>query len=422
MTCTLFGTAQAAEGDVSPSVRFGALAQVDYTVWRQSSADQIDWATGATENTERIYLRRGRVWVMGDYGMLNGMIAIEASTISSISVRPFEAYISLRLPPDHTPFTDMGVRLTPYDPDPKDRDRLRGQITMGLIRIPFGFDCQEKEIRSPFLERTTATSAFFPGGHDFGVGADVAYRWLRASIAMMNGNPSGEATWGELGETSDKDIVGRFGVNIEFQPAITIEAGFSGLSGVGFSPGTAPTKNAVVWTDNNNDGIVQLTELVGVPGNAGSAPQKFSRAALGVDAMFGAQIAKLGWLKIGGELTWAKNLDRFVEPADPIGSGRTMRELGYSLRASQDITDYAQIAIRYDSYDADFDARESIAGNVISQSRLYSTLAISAIARIPHGRLLVEYDMRRNPLGIATSGMSTTLPDDSFTLRAEALF
>ena len=40
--------------------------------------------------------------------------------------------------------------------------------TLGLMRIPFGFEVQELDYVRPFLERATVLRALFPGEFDLG--------------------------------------------------------------------------------------------------------------------------------------------------------------------------------------------------------------------------------------------------------------
>jgi hypothetical protein len=54
--------------------------------------------------------------------------------------------------------------------------------------------------------------------------------------------------------------------------------------------------------------------------------------------------------------------------------------------------------------------------------RTYSTWAFMAMARYGNQRLLLEYDINTNPLGISPSGAPTTLADNALTARAQLVF
>jgi protein involved in ribonucleotide reduction len=72
-----------------------------------------------------------------------------------------------------------------------------------------------------------------------------------------------------------------------------------------------------------------VSELEVLAGVAASPSQNFGRFALGSDIEVRAAVPLLGALSVSGELMWAKNLDRGLQPADPIARGRDLREAGY---------------------------------------------------------------------------------------------
>ena len=78
-------------------------------------------------------------------------------------------------------------------------------------------------------------------------------------------------------------------------------------------------------------------------------PQNFGREALGFDAEVTVQIPKLRALQLAGEVVIARNLDRGLFPADPVASGRDLRELGYYAQMVQEIT-LCLLGVRYDVY------------------------------------------------------------------------
>jgi hypothetical protein len=81
------------------------------------------------------------------------------------------------------------------------------------------------------------------------------------------------------------------------------------------------------------------------------------------------------------------------------------------------------IGVRYDLYNPDADASENRAANLVPINRSYSTLALMGMLRYGAGqRLLLEYDINRNPLGIGANGVPTTLADNALTLRGQLVF
>lgn len=159
-----------------------------------------------------------------------------------------------------------------------------------------------------------------------------------------------------------------------------------------------------------------------VPGTPATDSETFSRFAIGADARLGVLVPVFGWLELRAEIVRAKNLDRGVDPADPVARGRDLRELGYCVGVTQELTKYAGIALRYDVYDPDTDARRFAAGSVVPVDASYGTLAVAASGRWRRLRVMLEYDHRTNALGVATDGAPTTLADDSLALRGELVY
>jgi hypothetical protein len=124
-----------------------------------------------------------------------------------------------------------------------------------------------------------------------------------------------------------------------------------------------------------------------------------------------------------GELTYATNLDRNLFVADPVAAARDLRELGFYVAATQELTSWAAVGVRYDRYDPDRDANDLRGGVQVPRDSSYSTIAVAAAARYAgYGRLILEYDRNTNALGRTLTGTPATLANDTFMLRAEARF
>jgi hypothetical protein len=191
---------------------------------------------------------------------------------------------------------------------------------------------------------------------------------------------------------------------------------------MGFHAGTPTTKDVVVWQDANGDGVVQPNELTVVAGSAATPSRTFHRFAVAGDMRLAFDVPVLGELTLRGELVIAENLDRGVEVADPVGAGRDLREVGWTVGATQEITRWAMIGARYDRYNPDADAQSQQGVRLVPVDRSYATFALVAIARYRSQRLLLEYDVNTNPLGLSPSGGPTTLADNTLTVRAQWVF
>jgi len=384
--------------------RVSGYAQVDWVIHNQSSQNQLNGSTGAPLNLDRFTLRRGHLRVEGDHGLISGALEIDANTTNGPQVRPIAA---------------EGSFHWPEKPDPRLPEIC---VTTGLTQIPFGFEVQELDNVRPFLERSTVMEALFPGAFDLGAKLKVKYRFASAAIGVMNGNPIGDKVFPDLDPSHSKDLVARLGVDIEIVHGVRLLAGASADTGTGFHPGTAATPYVVVWQDQNGDGLVEPNELTAVGGTSATPSQEFHRFAVAGDARLVVTLPVLGDLAFRAEVVRALNLDRGLEVADPVAASRDLREIGWYVGATQEITRYGQIGARFDSYNPDSDASQQRAIQVVPASRRYTTLALMAMLRYERARLVLEYDVNTNPLGIAPTGAPTTLADNALTLRTQVSF
>ena len=118
-----------------------------------------------------------------------------------------------------------------------------------------------------------------------------------------------------------------------------------------------------------------------------------------------------------------QNIDRgFLVSADPIAAARDLRQSGFYVGATQELTKWAIVGVRYDTYNPDADSRNQKPFTVVPSDSSVSTWSFVAAARIGLAKLIAQYDKRSNTLGRDAAGNPTTLADDSFTLRAEVRF
>jgi hypothetical protein len=372
--------------------------------FRQSSEDQINSSTGAPLNEDRFLLRRARLRGAYDSTYFASVLELDANTVSGGQVRVLGAEASARWP---------GAESQPP----------LVMVTFGLFKIPFGWEVVQSDKDRLFLERSTVVRALFPGEYDLGARLQGGWRFLRYAVAVQNGEPIGERTFPLRDPNLAKDVTGRVGVDTPVGALAKLAAGFSALYGRGFHKGTPATKPTLSWQDRNENGTFDSGELQVAPGVSATPSANFSRFALGADARLSLRIPRLGETVLYGELIWAKNLDRAVLIADPLGPlGRDLRELGYYVAAVQDLGPHVQVGVRYDSYDPDRDATDTQGARLVPSSQVYQTVALALALRAGPGRLVFEYDINRNHLGRASNGMPANLADNVLTIRSEVKF
>lgn len=392
-----------AAGPAGVTVRVRGFVHADAALYRQESEDQLNEATGQPLNETRFVIRRARLRIEADYRYLGGAFELDGNTVQGPLARILGAEVFVQWPP---------AAATPYV-----------RLTLGLFKIPFGYEVPQADTQRLFLERSSIVRALFPGEYDLGVRVHGGWRFLRYAAAAMNGQPLGERAFAARDPNQSKDFLGRLGVAVAVAAPLHLQAGVSGLYGTGFHPGTPATKDVLTWRDDNGDGQVQLSELQALRGTAATASQNFARSAVGVDAQVALQVPRLGELAIYGEVIWAQNLDRALVPADPVAAGRELRELGYYLGLTQELTPYASFGLRYDHYQPDADASQQLGVGRVPVDSSFSTLAVAAaVQQRGLGRLTLEYDHNRNALGRGAGGAPTTLGREAVMLRGQIVF
>jgi hypothetical protein len=386
-------------------LRFSGFVQADAVAYRQDSVDELSPATGQPLNQTRFLIRRARLRTELDYRFVGGVIEFDGNTITGPTARITNVEVSAWWPPRER-------QPLPYV-----------MASLGLIRIPFGFEVQEKDFVRFFLERSNVARALFPGEFDLGARLQGGWRFFRYQLAVMNGHPTGELQYPGRDPIGAKDFLGRLGVDVALARKMNLSGGLSALVGTGFHPGSPGGKDVLVWRDVNEDGMVEPTEIQVIGGTAGTPSQNFSRDGIGADLQYRVGLPRLGQLMIYGELMWANNLDRGLVPSDPIAAARTLRQLGWYVAATLELTDYAMVGLRYDRYNPDADLSERRGFSVVPVDASFATLAVAVAARWQKlARLTLEYDHNDNALGRTTTGLPTRLANDALTLRGQVVF
>jgi hypothetical protein len=228
-----------------------------------------------------------------------------------------------------------------------------------------------------------------------------------------------------------KDVVGRVGVSVGTPPAVRITGGVSVLNGLGFHPGSDPTKATLVWQDRDGNGIISNTsEIVPVGGSAGVPAQNFKRWLVGADLGF-ELTSGIGASRLFGELTVGSDMDRNLYVADPVTLGHDQRELGYYVALYHEFGDGKRggydlggvvlgpiVGVRYDVYNPNSDLLGSSGGKIVPQTETVTTWAPLIGLQVPHrARLLAEWDIVKDELALSSSGVPTDKKNNVVTVR-----
>jgi len=379
-------------------VDLSGYVQADVIPYSADSLDELEPESGAPLNEERFLIRRARLRGEAHDGVLSGAIEFDGNTIHGPVARLLAAYARVSYPEQGPP---------------------RVALTAGLFKTPFGEEVPAPERDKPFLEPPAFARALFPGNYDAGAMLHGEYGAARWTLAIVNGAPAGDGQWQGVDPTSSFDLVGRVGAEVGGPYRSRFVAGVSAITGQGLHAGSPATKDQLQWVDDNQDGLVQATELTVVPGTAATPSQTFERNAIGFDAQAHWCICKIGTGFAYVEGVIATNMDRGLIYADPIASSRDLRQLGFVVGVVQNLGRYASVGARYDRYDADRDANEREGLMLVGVDKVFSTLGVMATARWRNAHILAQYDHEQNPFGRGDNGAPTTRSDERVTIRAQ---
>ncbi len=391
--------------------QIGAYVQSQYEQ-HQNSDDQIS-ESGAYLNQDRFLVRRGRLRLDAAWEFAELAIELDGNTTNG------PAFGAKRLNASLVWWgRPWDAKIHPKGPRDSDMPLLR--LTGGLTKMPFGFDFQDAPNDRVLMERSTALQAFFPGEEDVGAVLSGGVGPFRYAVAAMNGNPLGTTPAIPVGDPNHaKDFIARLGAEGRPSDRLRVAGGVSALYGTGFHAGTPATKASLVWNDTNQNGVIdqgsswacrrwprrrRRTSRAGPwasTWSCASAPASAGRCSTARRRSLPTSTAGSSW-------------------RDPITTGVDVRELGGYAALVQEIFGYGLVGFRFDYYDPNADFARPSGGQLLPVSQAIQTFSPLVGVQIPdRARLLFEYDVVRNNLGVGTNGVPTNLPEDHFTIRLQ---
>lgn len=367
----------------------------------EDSRDQMGTGSNLL-NRDRFLLRRARLKVAGDWKWAGALLELNGSTTGGgfgVSVRRAEA--SLRYRPD-----DGGAPL------------VEGAI--GVMDQPFGFELLQSSRERLFMERSLVVRSLFPSPADVGARVGGTLDWFHWALAVMNGEPQGEKIGFPGGDPNGaKDLFLRVGAHTRPTPSLRISGDVSVLQGKGFHQGSPGTKERLEWRDLNEDGIAQAYEYTPIPATAATPSANFDRWAVGADVQI-ALDTSLGTTALYGEMIYGENLDRLHNANDPVVTGLDAREFGWYVAVTQDIGSFVKAGFRYDVYEPDSNTFDKRQGQLLPASSKIETFSPVVALELPDtARLSLQYDIVRDHLARASSGVPADLANDVLTLRLQ---
>lgn len=364
------------------------------------SEDQLQQG-GVPLNQDGFYLRTARLRLERGWEFVGGAVELEALTWNrpDVGVRAGEVSVFYR-----------GGRAPAELPVVA--------LTAGVTELPFGYELGEAARVRPFMERSIASNAFFPTQMDAGVKLWGALGFFTYALAVSNGEPLDLRSL-PRDPNAAKDVSGRLGALVAPTDATVVWGGTSFSVGKGFHPGSEATKSAVLWRDDNENGISEAGEIQGFPGSAAAPSENFTRWLMGLDLGV-AWRTSLGRSQLLAEVYAGSNHDRGLLVADPIATGADVREVGGYLAFTQELTPYVLVGLRGEVYDPDADFMESRGGRNVLRSRVIRALSpLVALQWQDRARLIFQYDFIQDQLGRDAAGAPEALDNDAWTARLQ---
>jgi hypothetical protein len=383
-----------------PFIDITGYAQVEYQSHAESD-EQLQQGSNTTLNQNRFLVRRARLALKRAWQYTSLELELDGNTVNGPAFGLYRAEAAAYYRPD------------------KSKAPLV-QLTLGMLKVPFGFETPQSSGERYFMERTQTSRALFPSEIDVGARLHGQLGPFKYAAALTNGEPLGEKSGFQLVDPNkNKDFWLYAGAKGSPADILTIAGGVSANKGRGFHAGTPATKNSVNWNNLNEDGTIDTGELNGVPARAAIPSQTFERWAVGGDLEVEVK-TPLGNTLVYAEVVVAENLDRGYFPADPVSAGQDTREFGYYFALTQDITPYGLVGFRFDRYDPNADSTDTRAGKTLPADNTVTTYSPLVGVQLPkRARLCFQYDIIKDHLARDVSGVPTDLENNAWTLRLQ---
>jgi len=365
------------------------------------SQDQLQQG-GAYLNQDQFAVRRARLRADRRWTYAAVTLEIDGNTTAGLSFGLRRAEASLLWDPDGT-----GAPVA--------------MLTAGMFYTPFGYELPAPARTRPFMERSLWSTAMFPGQADVGVRLAGSWRFLRYAIALVNGEPISESASRPFrgDPNAAKDLVARVGADAAPVAALRVAGGVSVLQGKGFHAGADASKSGTAWRDLNENGQVDLGEVMAVPATAATPSANFRRWAVGADLRVTLRTS-LGLTRLLGEAAVGNNMDRGLFVADPIVTGVDVRQFGFYAAVVQDVFAWGLVGFRVDVYNPNADLFDSRAGQLLPASQTITTLSpLIGVRFKDRARLSLQYDHITDNLARDATGVPTDLRNDQVTLRLQ---
>lgn len=286
----------------------------------------------------------------------------------------------------------------------------------GVFNRPFGFEIEYSSSSRESPERSRLFQSLFPGERDLGFKLEV--RPQDGPLSLFNLKAGVFAGNGVNAETdNNKDFIGRLGFSFPFtEENLAIDGGISAYVG----NVSVPAGKSLVTVNSPTLATSDLTV------------RDAERTYIGGDLQLYYDLPVLGGFSLRGEYISGKqpgtSSGNGSYTAAPAGDVYLRNFTGYYLMYVQNVGDFNQFLLKYDSYDPNTD----VAGDQIGQvaaAKLgvgdikYTTLGLGWIYHWDSNiKFVFYYDMVSNETSKNLAGFTENLKDNVFTFRIQYKF
>jgi len=257
-------------------------------------------------------------------------------------------------------------------------------VTLGQMKVPFGFEGPFSSSEREFPERTRMTGAFLPGERDRGLRINGKYRALRVAAGVFDGNGMNNVGFVGTDNDKEKDVIGRLGFDLKW-----VSGGVSGWKGNTLGKRTGPDPDLF--------------------------RKAYPRTRLGADVQVYLDLLPLGGTAFKAEYATGRTYQR--NNVEQLG----LPASGWWAQIAQNIGISDEAVVRYEYFDFENGRPAVESGSRVGANNAIGTLGLAYIHYFGETvKLTAAYEV--NMTETVRDGTAKDPTDNLFTLQLQARY
>jgi hypothetical protein len=339
-------------------LKFSGYVQGRYQ-YQQTDYDEAAPDLKLTDGFSRFTVRRGRI--KATYSGDTGQVMIQVDIIpTAVQLRDAEATL-------YIPGTQQNL-----------------SVTLGQMKVPFGFEGPFSSSEREFPERSRMTGAFLPGERDRGLRINGKYRALRIAAGVFDGNAMNNVGFVGTDNDKEKDLIGRLGFDLKW-----ISGGVSGWKGNTLGKRNGPDPDLF--------------------------RKAYPRTRLGADVQVYLDLLPAGGTAFKAEYATGKSYQR--NNVEQLG----LPASGWWAQIAQNIGVSDEAVVRYEYFDYENGRAAEESGSRLGANNAIGTLGLAYIHYFGETvKLTAAYEI--NMTETVKGGTAEDPTDNLFTLQLQARY